>query len=182
MASCASSSGDSGELGIGAAILLVGVEKERIQPAVEIVVVSDIAQRARTRIELMQPPEQIPHSPQGNGPTRHRYPSLPEQQRQHIGDRALLDDEIAVHVGFTQAQLGVQQYRPLGLRRGEANRDRRTAAVAKGIPFAACCGYSERAVADKPPQKNRKQPIHTRLPSTWVAQPKFGRKSSPQPP
>ena len=46
-------------LEIGAAILLAGVEEERIEPAVEIVVMCDIA--ARARIELLQVPRQITH-------------------------------------------------------------------------------------------------------------------------
>ena len=43
-----------GRLEIGAGILPVGVEEERVEPAVEIVVVRDVAPRAAARIELLQ--------------------------------------------------------------------------------------------------------------------------------
>ena len=48
-----------GSFEIGAAILLVGVEEELVQPAVEIVVMRDIASRPGARIELLDAPEQI---------------------------------------------------------------------------------------------------------------------------
>ena len=44
----------SGVLEIGAAILPVGVEEERVEPAVEIVVMRDVAARALARIELLR--------------------------------------------------------------------------------------------------------------------------------
>ena len=53
---------------IGAAILLVGVEEERIEPAVEVVVMRDIAPRARARIELLQAAEQVAPEPPAAAP------------------------------------------------------------------------------------------------------------------
>ena len=43
-----------GRLEIGAAVLPVGVEEERIEPAVEIVVMRDVAPRAFGGIELLR--------------------------------------------------------------------------------------------------------------------------------
>ena len=43
---------------ITAAVLLVAVEKERIEPAVEIVMVRDVAPGTKPRIELLQSPKQ----------------------------------------------------------------------------------------------------------------------------
>ncbi|MGY4288338.1 hypothetical protein ACVWXO_007558 [Bradyrhizobium sp. LM2.7] len=57
-------------LEIGAAILLVGVEEERIEPAVEVVVVRNISAGARARIELLQVPRQIAKVPPGLCPLR----------------------------------------------------------------------------------------------------------------
>ena len=92
-----------GRFEIGAAILLVAVEKERIEPAVEIVMMRDIVARAGPRIELLQAAEQIAHEPRRQRPVRRRDPLLPQQDRKHVGDRALLDDERAVHIGFARA-------------------------------------------------------------------------------
>src|SRR5581483_11342587 len=85
---------------IGATILLVGVEEERVQPTVEVIMVSNVAERARTRVELLQPPEQVTYQPPGQGPLGNGDAFLPKEKRQHIRNRALLDDKSAVHVGF----------------------------------------------------------------------------------
>ena len=73
---------------IGAAILLVGIEEELIEAAVEIVVMRDIAPRARARIELLHPAKQIARELQRHRPSRRRDVILAQQDRQHIGDRA----------------------------------------------------------------------------------------------
>jgi hypothetical protein len=44
---------------VGAAILLVGIEEQFVEPAVEVVVVRDIAPRPGPRIELRHAPEQV---------------------------------------------------------------------------------------------------------------------------
>ena len=118
---------------IGAAILLVAVEEERIEPAVEVVVVRDIVARARPQIELLQAAEQIAHEPRRQRPIRRGNALLAQQDREHVGDRALLDDEGAVHIGFAELELGIEQDRALRLCGGEAHGDRRSAAVAKGV-------------------------------------------------
>src|SRR6202166_2785273 len=50
-------------LEIGAAILLVAVEEQPVKPAVEVVVMRNVVARTRSRIELLQPPEQIAQQP-----------------------------------------------------------------------------------------------------------------------
>jgi len=72
-------------LEIGAAILLVGIEEERIEPPVEIVVMRDIVFRAAARIELLGVPGQITQPPLQLGPTR-QYFWLIHQDRQRVGD------------------------------------------------------------------------------------------------
>src|SRR5689334_14746364 len=57
-------------LKIGAAVLLVGIQKERIEPSVEIVVTSDIIFRAAARIELADMPDEISKPPLHLGPAR----------------------------------------------------------------------------------------------------------------
>src|SRR5262249_21027044 len=55
---------------ISAAILLVGIEKEPIEAAVEVVVMRHIAPRTRAWIELLQAPHQMAHDPRRPGPAR----------------------------------------------------------------------------------------------------------------
>jgi hypothetical protein len=59
-------------LEIGAAILLIGVEEERVEPAVEIVMVRYIAPGPRRRIELLQSPKAIASEPPQERPAQRR--------------------------------------------------------------------------------------------------------------
>ena len=163
MASWASSSDWSATFEIGAAILLVGVEEEPVEPAVEVVMMRDIAPRPRAQIELLHAAEQVAHRPRRQRPFRRGDLFLPHQDRQHVRDRALLDDESAVHVGFAQPQLGIEQDRALRRGVGKAHGDRRAAAVAECVAFARCRRDRQGALADKPPQEQRQQPIQRRL-------------------
>ena len=115
-----------------------------------------IAPRPRTQIELLQPAEQIAHEPRsGSAQRRCGDVFLPQQQREHIRDRALLDDECAVHVGFAQSELGIEQDRALRFRVGKAHGNGRAAAVAEGVSFARRRRDREGTVADKPPEEYR---------------------------
>ena len=102
-----------GALEIGAAILPVGVEEERIQPAVEIVMVRDIPARAGSRIELFETAVKETQQPLQSRPMWH-FGLLPEGDRQHVGDGALFDDKTAVHIGFAEFQFGIEQDAPFG--------------------------------------------------------------------
>ena len=83
-----------GRLEIGAAILLVAVEEERIEPAVEVVVVRDVVAGAGPRIELLQAAEQIARPAAAATPnSARRSRSCRSSDREHVGNRALLDDE-----------------------------------------------------------------------------------------
>jgi hypothetical protein len=55
---------------ISAAVLLVGIEEERIEPPVEVVMARDIVFRTTTRIELPGMPDQIAQPPLQFGPAR----------------------------------------------------------------------------------------------------------------
>jgi hypothetical protein len=92
-----------GRFKIGAAILLIGVEEELIKPAVQVVVMGDIAPRARARIELLHPAEQVARKLQWHSPLRRRDVILPQQNGQQIRDRALIEDKRAIHIGFAEA-------------------------------------------------------------------------------
>ena len=109
---------------IGAAVLLVGIEEEGIEPPVEIVVARDIVLRTAARIELLGMPDQIAQPPLQLGPAR-QYFGLIQQDRQRIGDRAILDDEGAVHVDFAERQFRVEQNPAFGFGGQESHGDRR---------------------------------------------------------
>ena len=83
----------------------VGIEEERIEAAVEIVVMRDVAARAAARIELLQPPPQVAQERDAASSsaalTDRRL--LSEREFEEVGDRALLHHETAVHVGFAEA-------------------------------------------------------------------------------
>ena len=100
-------------LEIGAAILLVGVEEERIEPAVEIVMMSDVIPRPAAEIELPDVPRQIAQPPLQPSPVRHHF-GLIEQDRQRVRNRAVLDHERAVHIGFAQREFGIEEDPPFG--------------------------------------------------------------------
>jgi hypothetical protein len=55
---------------IAAAVLFVGIEEQRIEPPVEIIVVRDIVFRSAARIELLGMPDQIAQPPLQLGPAR----------------------------------------------------------------------------------------------------------------
>src|SRR4029077_5273790 len=148
---------------IGAAILLVAVEEEPVQPAVEVVVMGDVVAGAGSWIELLQATEQIAHEPRQQGPDWRNKPFLPEQERQHVDDRAAFDDKSAVHIGFAEFHLGIEQHAALRLRRREAHGNRRAAAVAESVRPALCRRDRKRSTADEPSQEHWQQPIHGRL-------------------
>jgi hypothetical protein len=88
---------------------------------------------------------------------------LPQHDGEQIGNRAAIDDECAVHVGFAKAELRIEQ--DLALRFGgrKAHCDRSATAVAKNVCPARCGRNRQRSLADEPPQECRQQPIQARL-------------------
>ena len=109
----------TGRFEIGAAVLPVGIEEERIEPAVQVVVVGDITPRPRRQVELLQPALEIADEPLRAGPDRrHSVGRLAEHEGKEVGDRAFLDLQRAVHVGFADFHLGVEHHS--ALRRGTA--------------------------------------------------------------
>ena len=92
-----------GGLEIGAAVLPVGVEKERIEPAVQIVVVRDIAPRPRRQVELLQPAVEIAAEPLQARPDRAACRRGSGRARAREGRRSCLPpSQRAVHVGFAE--------------------------------------------------------------------------------
>ena len=82
-----------------------------------------VAARAHARIELAQAPGEVAQHPLQPRPVRH-IGILAEHDGEHVGDRALLDHESAVHIGFAEFQFGIEQDAPFGGARGKTNRYR----------------------------------------------------------
>ena len=120
-------------LEIGAAVLPVGIKKQRVKLAVEIVVMRRVAPRSRARIELFDAAMEVADEPSQPRPRRQSaLAGLTEHDGKDIGDRALFDDDAAVHIGFTKPQRGIEEDAALGCSRGEADRRRRAGPVAEG--------------------------------------------------
>src|SRR5665213_4283079 len=93
---------------ISTAVLLVGIEKERIEPPVQIVVARDIIFGPAARIELPGVPDQIAQAPLQLGPAR-QYLGLIQQYRQRVRDRAILDNKSAIHISSPRAISGLSR-------------------------------------------------------------------------
>src|SRR5205823_12364448 len=137
---------------IGAAILFGGVEKQRIEPPVDIVMVCDVVARALGRIELTYMPDQVAYPPLRRCPAR-QHLGLIEQDREQVGDAAIFDDERAVHVGFAEREFGIEENSALSLRGPEPHRDRIASAVAKDELCPACGHACQRTAANEFLQK-----------------------------
>src|SRR5215813_14362496 len=136
-----------GGLEIGATVLSVGIQEQGIELAVQIIVVRDIAPRARPRIELQHPAQEIADEPLRRRPVR--WPtvaSLTQRHREDVGDRAAFDHEAAVHIGFAELEFGVDNNAPFRGMRSETDRDRRSRAVSddKGRTVRGCDLQSSR--------------------------------------
>ena len=153
-------------LEIGAGVLPVGIQEQRIEPAVEIVVMRDIAPRPCRHIELLQPPVEEAHPPLQPRPAgRHAVGGLAENDREQIRDRALLHPQRAVHVGFAEPNLGIEQHAALGGFGHEIDCDRRAGTVADSENGAARRGEPQGPPAHESPEQQLQQPVHRPHPS-----------------
>ncbi len=157
-------------LEIGAAVLPVGIEKQRIELSVEIVVVRDVATRTPTRIELLQTAMEVAQQPLCPRPKRRlAADALVQHNSKNVGDRALLDHHGAVHIGFAEFDLGIDQHTAFRGSRDEADRDRCARAVAYAKAGSARGCYPQVPHADKSFQCRPKQPIHRPPPTASTA-------------
>ena len=120
-----------GALEIAAAVLPVGVEEQRIEPAIEIVMMRHVVARAPARIELLQTAVKEAQQPLRPRPVRN-VGILAKHDGQHVGDRAPLDHERAVHIGLAEFELGIEENSPLGCAGGKAHPYRLAGPIAEG--------------------------------------------------
>ena len=90
---------------------------------------------------------------------------IPHHKVEKFRNRALLDHEAAIHVGFAQSELGVEENVPFGGPAGKADRDRRARAIT-AAKARSCRGRDPKIPhADQPLAGRPKQPIHRPPPS-----------------
>src|SRR5262249_5597384 len=142
-------------LEIGAAVLPVGIEKQRVKLAVEIVVVRRVAPRPRARIELFDAAMEVADEPlQPRQRRRSVLAALTDHDGKDIGDGALFDANTAVHISFTVAHAAC------GGPRRQADPRRRAGPAPEGKARAGRGPDPEISGADQPSQGCPKQPIH----------------------
>jgi hypothetical protein len=96
-------------LEISAGILAVAIEKEIVNPPIDVVMVRDVPARQPDRVALMQAAQNAADLQRDLHPGRRRNRGrIAEHQRQEIIDGALLDREAAVHIAFPDRQIGVE--------------------------------------------------------------------------
>ena len=160
-------------LEIGAAVLPVGIEEQRIELTIEIVMMGDVALRPRPRIELLQAAIEIADEPLRLRPQRRRaVAALAEHDGEDVGDRALLDDDAAIHIGFAEPELGIDQDVTLRRPRGKADRHRRAGPVPEGKSCSPRGRDPKIPRADQLFQRHPKQPIHRPPPPLALPRPR----------
>ena len=123
-----------------------------------------IASCACPRIELVQASVQVAQKSLQPRPVRN-LGVLAKANGEHVGDRALLDHESAVHVGFAKLKLGIEKNSPFGAARDKAYRNRLAGPIAECEDRAARGGNSECPPPDEGLKEKLKQPVHWTRPS-----------------
>src|SRR5262245_44653055 len=121
------------------------------------------------------PPQRVVLKQLASERTRHPQQPAPGASRraavildgevEKFGDRALLDDQAAVHIGFAQPELGINEDAPLGRPARKSDRHGRVSAIpaAKG---RSCRSRNLKVPsAEKPSADCLEQPIHRPPPS-----------------
>ena len=146
---------------IGAAVLPVGVEEQRIDARVDVIVVRDVGARAAARIVLLETARNVAQSLEPSGPARRAgVHFLVKGEGEEIGDVAFLNDKVAIHVGFAELQLGVEQHSQLGHAGLESHGDLFALPVAGGKHRPACARDLQVAAGENLLKCDTQQAIH----------------------
>ena len=143
---------------IRAGILPVAVEEQLVELVRQIVVVGDVAARARDRIVLVQAPHEAARG-------------LAQPQRQRVGlgrvvrhqdvdeivKAAFLDGQRAGHIGLRHEQPGLQQQLPVERRVVQPDRRRGAGRALEHMPPAGGVDDAEPADTDEAGEHRRKQ-------------------------
>jgi hypothetical protein len=85
---------------------------------------------------------------------------LRTQDGQKVGERALLDQQLAVHVDFAEFELRIEQNTELGAAGGETHRHRHAGSVAQGESRPARGSDPQVTRMYESFQRHPKQPVH----------------------
>src|SRR5271163_2466618 len=150
-------------LEIGARILPVGVQKEFVEPVVQIVMARDIAPRPGSIVALVEVTQRYPKLVQVDQPP---WAAAQQQiafaQLNHVVEIAVSDLEPSVHVEFAEREGRIEHYLPLGCPIRDANAEPGACAIAKGSDGSVCALDFEAAHADQLREEIRKQRTHVR--------------------
>ncbi len=121
-----------GRIEIGTGILLVGIEKQVVKLAREIVVTFDIARRTRNRVHLLEAAEEHAQFSGGFHPRlgRCRRPGIFKHHLKQRIDIAFQEIDLALHETFGELQFRVERNGALGVLGLELNMNRRAGLVA----------------------------------------------------
>src|SRR5688572_24709410 len=144
---------------IAAAILPIGVEEQRIEALVQIIVMRDIALRLGLRIALLPAALEIAQEIKRAAPAL-RLGVVLAKDMEHVGDGAFFDDQRAVHIGFAEFQFGIEQHLTQCRAGVEAYCDRLAGAVAEGENLTVRNRHPEIATTDISSRNSLKQPMH----------------------
>jgi hypothetical protein len=108
---------------ISARILQVGIQKQAMDAIIDIVMMDRIATLPPEGVALKDSAWKRPQSSQQATPRVRLNPvEVFDSEVEKIHDRALLDHDAAIHIGFAESELGIDKDAPLGCPRGEADR------------------------------------------------------------
>ena len=144
---------------IGAGIESFFVQKQRIQPSVQVIMMRDVAPGPRHRVVLLhaaqglaQPPDRgLDRVPTARG-------DVADQQRHHIIDRTVPRPQLPVHIQLPEREGGVEQQPPLRLGGGEVERGH-PARLAGGefMGHAIGCAHRQMTDAHEAPKAGQQQ-------------------------
>ena len=85
------------------------------------------------------------------------------EHEQEIGDRALLDHQVAIHIGFAELELGIEQDGELGAAVGKPDGNFGTVVAADGKDITDRGRDPQLPTLDELSKCDPKQPFHGRL-------------------
>ncbi len=150
-----------GSLEVGAAILLVGVEEQLVEPAIQIIVVRDVAARAPGIVAADDAArEEAIATEKARRERALLLLGVAQHELEELVDGPALDHEATVHEQLPDAQLGVENGGALGAGVHEADADLFAATIAEGVHAAAGSHDRQRSALHQPRQNCCQNTFH----------------------
>jgi hypothetical protein len=148
-------------LEIGAGILLVAVQEERVEPPVEIVVMGDVPLRLPRRVDLAEAAgEETELGAELHQGGRVAAARVDEDRLHEVVDRAGLEVEAAVHELLAELEAGIEDHVSLGAGPIEPDAHRRQRAVAVGMRLPGRIDDLDRPLLDRTLQECVEESVH----------------------